>query len=139
MLPYQHVLTGPLAAASLTPALEVVSGVDLLPLFQLTPDEGPAVHVQDLRPGADLTGGEGGDGDAALHPGVVGVAGVVDQGQGRVYRHTCLDNLVATPRVFAGPELCDLVRVVKHNSHEMMNKPRNEHFIRRKFSGLYGR
>ena len=115
--------------AGLTPALEVVSGVDLLPLLHLAPDEGPAVHVQDLRPGGDLTGGEGSDGGATLHPGIVGVTGVVDQGQGRVDGHTYLDNFVAAPRVSAGPKLCDLVRIVKDNSHEMMKKSCNEHFI----------
>ena len=126
---YQHVLAGPLLTTGLTPALEVVSGVDLLPLPHLAPDEGPAVHVQDLRPGGNLTGGERSDGNAALHPGVVGVAGVVDQRQGRVDGHTCLDDRVATPRVFAWPKLCDLVRIVKHNSHKVMKKSRNEHFI----------
>lgn len=122
-------MAGPLLTAGLTPALEVVSGVDLLPLLHLASDEGPAVHVKDLSPGGDLTGGEGSDGDATLHPGVVGVAGVVDQGQGRVDGHTYLDNLVVAPRVFTGPKLCNLVRIVKDNSHKMMKKSRNEHFI----------
>ena len=122
-------MPGPLVPAGLTPAPEVVPSVDLLPLLPLAPDEGPAVHVQDLCPGRDQAGREGGDGGASLHASVVRVAGMVDQRQGWVDGHTDLDNLVGAPRVFAGLKLGHLMRIVEHNSHEMMNKSRNEHLV----------
>ena len=127
--PHQEPVCGPAEAAGRAPAPEVVPGVHLGPALRRGRDEGAAVHVQDLLARADQPRREPEHGGAPLHARVVGVAGVVDEGEGGVDGHAHLGDLVVWPGGGAGLELRHLVGVVEDHAHEVVQQPGQEHLL----------